>query len=486
MALKELIVVLVFSIVVFHAARPVCIRLITAETYDRRRRVWLLLTIAAFISPSFWLYVVIAAGLIAWLSQKDNNPQALLMFLLFLIPPMVVQVPFFGINYLFELTQLRLLSLVLIIPWILKYLHISRSGGGTRWGHENTLLAALVSLQIFPLLPYEDFTNSFRRSFHLILDSSLVLYFMSRLSATRDKLVDVILMLCVVSSILGLLAVVETIRTWNLYGGFDERWGVWGGAWVLRGGQLRALVSTGHPLTLGYVLAIGFCFWLWFRPVVTGWVVWFGVAVVLWAGLIAANSRGPWLTAGLAFILVYFMTADSIRVGISRAALMVGLVVLVLVSPMGDDIVAKLPFIGDDPEGNVAYRQRLAEISWNLAWSNPWFGDPFVLRHMEELRQGEGIIDLVNAFAAIALFHGFVGLALYVGIFLLALYSGYKRIIEYRSVNAEMERLGVVLFAAVVATMFMMATGGFAILQYSLAGLLIAYGSAPIYGQRVR
>lgn len=484
MAIKELIVVLAIALVVFAAARPVVIRFLAPETFDRRRAVWIVLTVTAFLVPSFWFYVAVAGPLMAWLAKRDDNPQALLLALFLVVPPIAFKVPFPGLNYAFELNQLRLFSLFVIVPWLLTYLG-DPANAGKRWNLADTFLCLLLLIQIVFLIPYEDLTNTIRRSIVTVLDSFAVLYFMSRMAATRAKLVDVLLVLCLVGAIYALLAVFESLRSWMLYGSLYERWGHLADLWNLRDGRLRAPVSAGHPLTLGYVLAMAFCFWLWFRGKVDDRWRWMAGAAVLLAGLLATNSRGPWLTAALAFVLVTFMTVTSLQQAFVRALALVAVSVAVLLSPIGDSVVAKLPFIGEDEWGNVAYRVRLAEVSWQLVWRNPFFGDPFVIRQMEALRQAQGIVDLVNAYATVALFHGLVGLALYLGIFLYALLHCWRRMLSWRRIDQDMQHLGIVLLAALVSTLFFMATAGFAIYQYALAGLLISYAAAPV-GQVLR
>lgn len=478
MAIKELIVVFVIAGFVFTVARPACVRFITPETFDRRRNVWLFLTAVAFIVPSFWLYVAFAAPLLAWLGRKDDNPQALLLFLYFLVPPNQFKVPMIGAEVLFELNQSRLIVLVIIVPWFLSRINGARVSRALGWNLADSLLCAYVLLQVILLAPYESFTITMRRGFVLTLDSVAIFYFMSRISPVRAKLVDALLMLCLLGAIFALLAVFENLKSWSLYSNMYARWGALGDLWQLRDGRLRALVSTGHALTLGSVLAMAFCFWLWFRGKIDGRWRWMAGAAALLAGLLAANARGPWLTAALAFVMVTFMTVTSFNLALRRAAALVAVAAAVLLSPIGDSVVAKLPFIGEDEWGNVAYRVRLAEMSWRLVWLNPFFGDPFVMRQLEELRQAQGIIDLVNAYATVAMFHGLVGLALYVGVFLYALFHCWKRMRSWRRVDPDMQRLGIVLFAALVSTLFFMATAGFAKYEYALAGLLISYAMA--------
>jgi O-Antigen ligase len=486
MAIKELIVVLTIALFVFAVARPVCIRFIAPEAYDRRRAVWLTLTVVAFVVPSFWLYVAVAAPLMAWLAKRDSNPQALLLMFFLLVPPNAFKVPLPGLHFAFELNQLRLFSLVVIIPWLLGYLSNQEANAGKRWRVTDTLLCLLLLIQIVPLIPHESVTNTARRSLSLFLDAFLVLYFMSRIAGQQAKLVDAALMLCLVCAVYAPLAVFEHLRSWSLYGNLYERWGAVGDLWNLRDGRLRALVSTGHALTLGSLLAMAICIWFWFRPKLERKLLWLVVVGALLAGLLATNSRGPWLMAFLGYLLVTFLTVRSLKDAIVKATGLVVVLVAVLMSPLGDHVIRKIPFIGEDEWGNVAYRVRLAEMSWQLAWDSPFFGDPFVTRHLEELRQAQGIIDLVNAYATVAMFHGFIGLGLYLGIFGCALYGTWKRIRSCPATDADMRRLGIVLTAAMISTLFFMATAGFAVYQYALAGLLISYAatSAAPAGKR--
>jgi O-antigen ligase len=98
----------------------------------------------------------------------------------------------------------------------------------------------------------------------------------------------------------------------------------------------------------------------------------------------------------------------------------------VLLSPVGDRVIDNLPFVGTVDQDNVSYRQRLAERSWELIQQNPFFGSPFGLLHLEELRQGQGIIDLVNTYATVAMYYGLIGLSLFLGFFVIGIWNAYR------------------------------------------------------------
>ena len=74
-----------------------------------------------------------------------------------------------------------------------------------------------------------------------------------------------------------------------------------------------------------------------------------------------------------------------------------------------------MPFVGHIGAETVSYREHLFRVSLDVIQLNPIFGSPNFLMQMEELRTGEGIIDLVNAYLAFALAYGLVGLGLFVG-----------------------------------------------------------------------
>ena len=114
---RALIVILFLASVVFLMARRPATDLIPLSDYKRRRNLWFLLTLLAFFSHSFWLYLGVGAVVLLLAGRREHNPMALFYMLLFLIPPASVQVPGFGVvNYLVDLNHIRLLSLCVLLP----------------------------------------------------------------------------------------------------------------------------------------------------------------------------------------------------------------------------------------------------------------------------------------------------------------------------------------------------------------------------------
>jgi hypothetical protein len=470
--LKALIVVLGIALIVFSLAKPIYLRFSTEEIFNRRRNLWFVLTITAFLTPSFWLYALVAAPLLAWAGSKDPNPLAVYLLFLCVIPPWGFEIPTAGIGKLFDMTQPKILALVVLLP------AVWRAMSNSRLTVLDYLILSFGLLQIILYTPYESTTNSVRRGLVFLLDIYLP-FLAARITCTdRGRIIEAMAAFVLACALFAPLAAFETARTWVLYAQIGDHWGYEDlEPYLLRGRFLRAQASTGHALSLGYLMAMGFGFWLFLRSRFQSSSIPLLGALWMWLGLLAAYSRGPWLTAGVVYVLFLLLhPAGSGR--FLKSMLLLSLIFgAILISPLGENIIDNLPFIGTVDQQNVVYREQLVETSMMLIKRNPFFGDPFVLLQMENLRQGQGIIDIMNAYASIALFYGLVGLS----IFLIFNFIGISRatiaLRHCRHADPALSLLGAALVACMLGTMFFMATAGFTALQYVLLGLLTSYAA---------
>jgi len=476
--LKAMVIVLVLAGVMFHLAKPLVLRFMAAEDYTRRRNLWLFLTVAAFASPSFWIFAPIAIVLSAKAARHDPNPAALFVLAIAAVPPVTLPIPTIGIGALFDLNLPRILALAVLLPVAVRLWGKPREAvqqAGTLRLIDIGVVSFIV-LQLLVLLPYDSVTNILRRGLHYVLDYGLVYYVFSRTLTREVSLYEVLTAYVLSCAVLAPISLFETLRGWLLYQGLGELWGRPDPfAWLFRGDSLRAQATVGHSLTFGFHMAIGFGFGLALARVLGQARLSWTVGLLMWVGLVAAYSRAPWLSAGM-FAVVLAALAPGGAANLKR--LMLWAVIgggALLVSPWGDDVLDVLPFIGSVDSANVAYRQQLAQTSWNLILKNPVLGDPLVLRDMESLRQGQGIIDLVNSYASVALFNGLVGLALFVGPLILSLFVAYRLSQARRDTAPSDTLLGAALVGAMVSTLFYIATSGFGWLLYALLGMTTAY-----------
>jgi hypothetical protein len=489
-SLKDLTVVLALALVIFHFARPIARHFTSEADFSRRRAVWLALTVVAFLSPNFWLFVAVAAPLLIWARRRDSNPVALYLVLLHVIPSLPVAIPVIGINELFDLDIYRLLSFCILIPVAL---HLRRSKDGTRIAGlqaMDVLLLAFgvlqVALYIPPDLPnheilQDSLTNVLRRALLFVVDVYALYFVVSRGCSDRGKIRDAMAAFCLGCAIMALVAVFESARHWLLYADLQIRWtDNYTRMYLERAGALRAEASSGHSLALGYLLAIAFGFWLYLRTYVSSKWSRSAVTLLLWLGLIAAYSRGPWLGA-VAVYLTFMAVGPGTFARTFKAAAGVAVIFGVLsLTPLGERVVSVLPFFGGSVDSaNIAYRERLFDRAWELVSEHPFFGDQLAEFKLEDLRQGEGIVDLVNTYADVALSYGLVGLFCFIGFVLLGLVRAYRIIRETAAADPDLARLGASLVACILGTLLMLSDSSFILgygkMFYVLAGLAAAY-----------
>ena len=482
--LKALVIVLTFASVMFWAAKPLCLRFTAPEDFARRRTVWLVLTSASFVLPSFWLYLLVAAPLMAWAGRKDSTPLALYVFLMFVLPPMDVRIPTIGIGQLFDLSNLRLLGFLVLVPALWTRL----AGPGSkpfRLSSFDVILLAYGLLLLVLLVPYESLTNTMRRAFLFLLDVYLPFFAFSRLLTDKEKLADVLGALCLMAALFAPIAVFESIRGWLLYVGIGDVWGyVNRDAYLMRGDSLRAQAAAGHSLTLGYIFAMAIGCWLYLRATQVSKAQATVFFVVLCTALAFTYARGPWLTGVFVVIAFSALARGSVVSALKSALVLAVAMALLNLTPFGARIIDTLPYIGSQGQDSVTYREQLAEVSWSLIKQNPFFGSPFVMLQMEELRPGEGgIIDLVNGFLQVALFYGLVGLSLFLLLFATGLAKAYIKLREARVAgDGHMILIGCSLIACMLATFFFMATAGSSYLQWLWVGLLASYSGVQVAG----
>lgn len=480
--LRTLIVILVLSTVVFaFAHRPAC-SIIGTGNFTRRRNLWFALTLAAFLAHNFWVYTLIAILLLIYANLRETNPPALFFFILFALP--VSHIPISGmglINIFFNLSHARILELLILLPAF--FVLIRRSGTltfGRTW--PDVVLAVYLLLTTILYLRETTVTDTLRQAFYLFIDVFLPYFVISRslkdLQAFREALLSIVLAIMVIA----LLAIFETTKRWLLYHSLIDVLGLEGRLEYLgRGGTLRAIVTAGHPIALGYLIAAGMGLYLFLqRSIRKKFVRWLGMALLA-AGLIAPLSRGPWV--GAAVLLVVFIATGRYAIRRLMGLAVAGVLTLSLIAvlPGGEKVINLLPFIGTTERGSFDYRQKLLDNSIIVIERNPWLGSVnfFEAPELEALRQGQGIIDIVNTYIGVALETGIVGLGLFVGFFALTLLGLYRAMRSIRDRGSEEHLLGRAILATLLAILVMIFTVSsisfIPIVYWSVAGLGVAY-----------
>jgi len=491
LSLKELILVSIIGAIVFWLAKPIALLFSTPADFSRRRSVWYALTAVAFLSPNFWLFAFVAIPILAIAGRKDSNPSALYLILLNVIPPIDVPVPMIGMPYLFITNNQLLLSFCVMAPAALR---MTRSKNKAQVHGFDLMDFCLLAYGVLTAILYVhsqtpdgglypgSVTESLRRGFVFFFSIYVPYYSISRADSSRRLLADTMASFCLSCALLSAIAVFESARGWLLYGEMAERWGyaISFSLYVARGASLRAMASTGHSMALGYLLVVGVGLWLYLQTRVSVKRSRVGVTALIWSGLIAAYTRGAWIGG----VLVYFIFAAlrprafSKLLKASVAAMAIG--VLVYLSPLGDRIVSVLPFLGGQVDNyNVVYRQRLLARSWEIIQESPMWGDQSAILKMQDLRQGQGIVDIVNTYVGILLDDGFVGLTLFLLFIFIAAFKAWSLSRKSMQVDPDFGLLGASLVSCIVTMLVLFENGSFGggpeKMFYALAGLAAAY-----------
>ncbi len=487
---KTFFLVALIALVVFAFGKPLFTRFMAEEDFARRRNLWLFLSAAAFLAPNMWLYLLVAGPAIVFAGRRDSNPVAMYLFILLAVPAAEVQIPTFGfINRLFGMHYPRLLSLALLVPLAMRLSNKHARSGERRYGGgasnptkaPDMLLLAFLALQLLLLLPYDSPTSFARRVFLLLIDIVLPYFVVSRALRSRAMIAEAMAAFVMAMAILVPLAVFEFVRGWMLFAVIGEQWEAARLYFPLyRGSFLRAQTTAGHSIFLGYFMAMAFGMWLYLQSrasITSGWR-WLCTLTLL-IGLVVALARGPWVGAAAIFFIYSALGPNASSRAIKGAAVVAAVLGAVIVSPWGSQIIDFLPFVGHVDEHTVLYRQQLAAGSWLLIQQNPIFGSPFFLQQMEEFRTGEGIIDLVNTYATVALSFGMVGASLFVGVFLAAIWKTFRLVRQLMLFDPDSALMGAAMIACLIGTLVVLATTSFLhtmpYMVWAFVGMTVAY-----------
>lgn len=471
---KALAVVLVLASTVFAFARKPLSTILPSGEFERRRNLWFGITVLGFMSYNIWIFIILTGILLILVSWNDKNPVSLVFFVVLAYPPIPVEIPGFGgIRFLFDIDYLKLISLAVLFPAFASEMskHPLKSFFGEM---SDKFLVSYLTLSVLLVSYLSTVTGLVRLVFLSFVDAVLPYLIASRLIKNDISMKWAIASYIGGASVVAIVGIFEFSRKWLLYNPSFLGVKPLRGIYLFRDDSLRAISSAGGPIVLGYTMAIAFCLMLSLRRVFPKKAVWLAGLALLAMGMFSSFSRGPWFGC-LAGLIVFALLDPQKR--FFRYIFMVALVSpVLLLTPLGDTVQYALT----TESGSYDYRQRILEVSYGVILANPFFGQSSAYSPaMEELRQGQGIIDIVNTYVGIALKSGLVGLSLFVGFFGAALFGIWRRMrrltdkesVEYdtgRGLLAALTCIMVTIFT--VSPIYVIPT-----LYYLLVGLAVAY-----------
>ncbi len=450
--IRALVVILIIASTTFFIATQSGSSLINRKEATSQRNLWLIIISLAFISFNFWVYSTLLAISLLFINKNNTNNVTIFFLLLCIVPTLSFSISGLGIiNYLFDLSHQRILVLILLLPIFLKLLRTDKLKIG-QYGTDKILLIYIL-LGILLYFRGSTITDTLRYSLYQFIDIILPYFVISRHLYNLERFRSALLYFLVSILIIASIGVFESFFHWLLYNSLASNWDLslkFSGYSAQRAGVVRAKASVG-TIPLGYLVAVGLGIYPFISHSIRKKYIRFLGWLVLLIGIIAPLSRGPWVGA-LFIVFIYVVTGKQVIKKLSRFTIF-SIISLTLLSstPIGTKIIDLLPMIGDTQQENISYRQQLIENSIQVIKENPIFGSDTYLKTeaMQEMRQGQGIIDIVNSYIRIALDKGLSGLFLFILFYLNILRNIHKSLKKIPTENTELRLLGRSLFATI-------------------------------------
>ncbi len=480
--IRALIVIFVLSAFGFYLAKKILQGQVPANEFKRWRNVWLALTVVAFLAGNFYIYITVGSFLILFLSRGSISKAALFFVLLFAIPPVGIVLPGLGlVNYLFTLTHPRFIELIILLPAAIT---VARNSD-FRFGKILTDKFLILYLLIIVALELRDttLTDSLRKSFYLFLDAFLPYYVASRGIKDISQMKTAIAGFITSAIVISVIALFEYLKHWLLYSPLNFALGAGENAtlYLGRAGEIRSVTTFSHSIVLGYFMTIALGLYLFLSSQIANIKYRRLGFLLIILGLVAPLSRGPWLGAAAMIVLFFLQGPQPFKkIGtLTFAGILV--IIMLAILPSGQKYIDLIPFVGSAEKGNVEYRQQLFHNSMIVIGRNPLFGSSNYIEapEMQEMIQGQGIIDIVNSYLRIALETGYVGLCLFVAIFISTIFR-IRSVMKLCKDKRHPEHiLGRSLVAIVFSIMIMLATvstiGTVSNIYWAILGVGIAY-----------
>ncbi|MBY0420714.1 MAG: O-antigen ligase family protein [Parvularculaceae bacterium] len=363
--------------------------------------------VAFAVANTAIVFVVFAVLLLTLAPSNAGDRTRFFLATFFAIPDLyTVRIPFPGLNYLVDLDFVSICALIVLAPAAIKSIGKPKPKGLALL---DTLVAVYIVVNAALALRDIAFTSAIRTGVTDALAIWLPYFCLTRTIRSPDDLRATLLALLQGLAALAVIGLISAAEKWNYYAHLmpgslnykffsDFRFGILRIAATMNGPPLGVLMGVGAALTLQQFARKR-------APV----LVLAGMFAVFSFVCFATGSRGGW--AGAAAALVVFAGATLASPGLRKFSLVSGGLASFAVAIALTTGQASV----DDQFGTFSYRQKLMQVGMEQVGKAPLFGVPNVteLPEFQPLRQGEGIVDLVNMYLQISLYKGLIGLAVF-------------------------------------------------------------------------
>lgn len=422
--LKLLFAVAILSLLTAFIAWPAFRSQLSKTQYRTAWKIVALAVLVSFLSRFTWIYFTgVAVTAFAAYKMIGGDLRARVcafLMLIMLFPPVTQSLGGVGdINHLFILDHVRTLSLVLLMPAAFQLFMRRRTDKDRPFLSVDVFLLAYKTLELILMFRNISATAGVRYVFEAFTMVLLPYYVTTRsLRSVADvKMAATYLMIGFV--FMAGIGFGESATQHSMYAPlayiYDVKWQLTHE--LMRGGLLRVQATTPEPIGLATLMIAALGVWTWLvgpdwrrlrNLVVYGLIL--GAMVSTW-------SRGPWLGAVIFGISLLASRFCSPRVYLG-GLLGVGVLVIAAKATGSDqvfyDFLKSIFGSSESDFGTIEYRRQILDAAIALIQQSPMFGVSNYASYLQQFRQGEGIVDLVNTYVIVGLNTGLVGLALYV------------------------------------------------------------------------
>ena len=368
-----------------------------------------------------WVAIFGVGAITAAYARQRTYAAGISIFLIISLP---------GIGFTLNIGGIQLIDLSIIAAVIIGLFAASMTWKGrflpTRYTN-NYSVYVIVGILTFISARDTTITNTMR----IILQN--LIYYIVPYFALRNSLRDPesirIMTIFVIAAGLAVsaVAIFESFMVWPMYQAYGQSFGSLIRAGVkMRGGILRAAGPSMNPPLSAAVLALCFVSAFASASIFKTKTSHRIVLCVLASGLFCMQARVGWLgaIAGSLGVLIS-------KRGVKAFVIYVPIIILTFGGGYGlaqfNERFANLVGFSADAKGSSDYRNKADTRSIEIIKQHPFIGQPIpvVVNQMEDLRQGEGIVDFTNGYMAIALFSGLIGLLFFISAILYQSYNSY-------------------------------------------------------------
>lgn len=382
---------------------------------------WISVAAIAFFVPDKLLALIIIGIVLLAIGQLSAQKRVYLYLATIIALPtsMSAFVPFPGINYLVELDYLKICTLAVLGPAFMKALSAKKSPA-----LRNVDVLILTYILYISVLAIREvsFTSVLRQIFDQMIIVYIPYIVISRTLTTSEHMTTAIKMLFVGLLITLAIGLISTLRSWNFYAMLNDGPLGYKAFADYRNGFLRVAATTIPALT-GYFMGVGIAISLTLNRLNQTPKSRTLLLTVLFAFIcFATGARGGWIS-GSAVVILYFLFVRMSRSLRSLTTLgILGFIVggLLMLQQGNLDVT--------DQYGTFDYRAELIKTAFVQIGEYPLFGEANFIQNprFRHLIQGEGIVDIVNAYIGFALTYGLIGLILFLSANFITVSRGLK------------------------------------------------------------